>query len=128
MMNGAAVLVSVLLVLNYGGAKLAARKSTKQLFQLADARGYSQAPVFGLQRGDRSPEFYAAGRVVYDDEGEPKLYDGVGQVVWESRSRKATILTLVPVKEVTEFTQLSSVRVDVIGNNGKVALVAVSPP
>jgi 4-amino-4-deoxy-L-arabinose transferase-like glycosyltransferase len=128
MMTAAAVLASVVLFLNCGGAKLAERKSTKQLFQLADARGYSQAPVFGLQRGDRSPEFYAAGRVVYDADGEPKLYEGVRQVVGESRSRMATILTLVPVKEVTEFTQLSSVRVDVIGNNGKVALVAVGPP
>lgn len=127
-MTAGGVLVTVLIVLNCGGAKLVERKSTKQLFQLADARGYSQAPVFGLQRGDRTPEFYAAGRVAYDADGEPKLYEGVGQAVWESQTRKATILTMVPLKDVNRFTELTSVRVDVIGENGKVALVAVGPP
>jgi 4-amino-4-deoxy-L-arabinose transferase-like glycosyltransferase len=128
MMTAGLVLVTMLLVFNCGVEKLVEHQSTRQLLQLADVRGYSQTPVFGLQRDDRSPEFYAAGRVVYDAEGEPRMYEGVGQIVSESRSRKATILTLVPVKEVTEFTQLSSVRVDVIGNNTKVALVAVGPP
>jgi hypothetical protein len=128
MMIAGAVLVTVVVVLNCGVEKLLEHQSTRQLLQIADARGYSQAPVFGLQRDDRTPEFYAAGRVAYDADGEPKLYEGVGQVVWESQTRKATILTMVPLKDVTSFTQLSSVRVDVIGDNGKVALVAVGPP
>jgi 4-amino-4-deoxy-L-arabinose transferase-like glycosyltransferase len=123
-----ATLATAVLVLNCGGAKLAERESTKQLLQLADARGYSQTPVFGLQRSDRTPEFYAAGRVAYDADGEATMYEGVGQVVWESRRRQGTVLALVPLNDVSEFTELSSVRVDVVGNNGKIALVAVGSP
>lgn len=128
MMTGGATLATVLIILNCGGPKLAERESTKHLLQLADTRGYSQAPVYGLQRDDRTPEFYAAGRVAYDQDGEAIKYEGVAQVVWESRRRQGPILAMVPVNEVNQFTQLSSVRVDVVGNNGKVALVAVGPP
>ncbi len=128
MITGGATLATVLIILNCGGPKLAARESTKQLLQLADARGYSQAPVYGLQRNDRTPEFYAAGRVAYEPDGEAIKYEGVDQVVRESRRQQATILAMVPVNEVNQFIQLSSVRVDVVGDNGKVALVAVGPP
>jgi 4-amino-4-deoxy-L-arabinose transferase-like glycosyltransferase len=127
MITGGATLAMVLIVLNCGGAKLAEGESTKQLFQLADARGYSQSAVFGLQRNDRTPEFYASGRVVYDATGEAVMYESVGQVMEESRRRQATVLALVPLREVSQFSQLSSARVDVVGNNGRVALVAVGP-
>jgi 4-amino-4-deoxy-L-arabinose transferase-like glycosyltransferase len=126
-MIGGATLAGVLIVLNCGAPKLAERESTKHLLELADARGYSDAFVYGLQRDDRTPEFYAAGRVAYDADGEATKYDGVGQIVWESRKRRAPILVMAPLDEVNQFTQLSSVRVDVIGNNGKIALVAVAP-
>jgi hypothetical protein len=126
-MIAGATLAAVLIVLNCGGSKLAERESTRRLLQLADARGYSSAAVYGLQRDDRTPEFYAAGRVAYDADGEATKYDGVGQVVWESRRRRAPVLVMVPLNEVDQFTQLSSVRVDVIGNNGKIALLAVAP-
>ena len=126
--TGGATLATVLIILNCGGAKLAERESTKHLFQLADARGYSQSPVVGLQRNDRTPEFYASGRVAYDADGEAIMYEGVGQIVSESRRRQATVLTLVPVRNVSQFTQLTSVPVDVVGNNGRFALVAVGPP
>jgi hypothetical protein len=128
LVTGAAVLATVLIIINHcGGLKLAQRESSKQLLELANARGYSQAIVYGLQRSDRSPEFYAAGRVAYDLDGEVTKYEGVGQIVWESRKRQATILTFVPVKEVSQFTQLNSMRVEVVGSNGKDVLVAVGP-
>ena len=119
LVTGAATLATVLIISHCGGLKLAERESSKQLLELANARGYSQAIVYGLQRSDRTPEFYAAGRVAYDPDGEATKYEGVGQVVWESRRRQATILTFVPVKEVSQFTQLNSMRVEVVGSNGK---------
>jgi hypothetical protein len=104
------------------------RQSAKRLLQAADARGYSNAPLYGLQRDDRSPEFYAAGRIVYEADGEPVMYEGLGQIVSESRRRQTTILTMVPLKDVMQFKELSSMRVDVVGDNGRFALLAVSPP
>jgi 4-amino-4-deoxy-L-arabinose transferase-like glycosyltransferase len=117
----------LIVALNLAAPAFADRQSSKRLLQLADERGYSQAPVYGLQRDERSPEFYAAGRVVYEPDGEPTMYEGVGQVVWESRRRQATILTMARPKDVQQFRELSSMHVDVVGDNGKVALVAVGP-
>jgi 4-amino-4-deoxy-L-arabinose transferase-like glycosyltransferase len=123
--------VTTLLVLAIGlgwAPRFAERQSARRLLQEADARGYSNAPLYGLQRDDRSPEFYAAGRIVYEADGEPVMYEGPGQIVWESRRRQTTILTMVPLKDVMQFRELSSMRVDVVGDNGKFALLAVSPP
>ncbi len=120
-------IVATVVIINSCGLKLAERESSKQLLELANARGYSQAVVYGLQRSDRSPEFYAAGRVAYDPDGEATKYEGVGQVVWESGRRQATVLTFVPTDQVSQFTQLTSVRVDVVGSNERFALVAVGP-
>jgi 4-amino-4-deoxy-L-arabinose transferase-like glycosyltransferase len=119
---------SLIVTLNFAAPAFAERESSKHLLQLADVQGYSQAPVYGLQRDDRTPEFYAAGRIVYGPDGEPTMYEGVGQVEWESRKRQATILSMVPVTQVADLTRLSSMRVNVIGDNGKFALVAVGPP
>jgi 4-amino-4-deoxy-L-arabinose transferase-like glycosyltransferase len=127
LLTAGAALVTALLVLTCGGVRLVDHESSKRLLQLADSRGYAQAPVYGLQRVDRTAEFYAAGRVVYDKSGEATLYEGVGQVVTESRRRQATILTMAPIDDVARFTQLSSIRVEVIGNNGRLALLAVGP-
>jgi len=122
-----ATVFAVLVALNVAAPAYAERQSAKRLLELADARGYSHAPVYGLLRDDRSPEFYAAGRVIYEPDGEPTMYEGVGQVVAESRRQQATILTMARLNDVEQFRQLSSMRVDVIGDNGRVALIAVGP-
>jgi hypothetical protein len=127
LITGGATLGIVLIIINCGGAKLAESESSKQLLELADTHGYSQAIVYGLQRNDRTPEFYAAGRVAYDADGEATKYEGVGQVVTESRRRQATVLAFVPVMEVGQFTQLTDLHVEIVGSNGKFALVAVGP-
>jgi 4-amino-4-deoxy-L-arabinose transferase-like glycosyltransferase len=99
--------------------------SSKRLLQLADARGYSQAAIYGMQRSDRTPEFYAANRVVYGADGEPVMYDSPGQVIYESRRRGVVLLAFVPVQEVNQLTGTAVAQTEVIGNNGRYALVAV---
>ncbi|MDQ6652008.1 MAG: hypothetical protein M3Y84_04600, partial [Acidobacteriota bacterium] len=105
--------------------KRADYESSKRLLQLADSRGYTQAAIYGMQRDDRTPEFYAAGRVVYAPDGEPVMYTEPAQVIDESHRRNETILTFVPLKEVSKLTEFKSVKIDVIGDNGRVAIVAV---
>lgn len=124
---GTATLVLVLVALHSVAPGLADTESTKRLIQLADQRGYSKAPLFGLQRDDRTPEFYAAGRVIYGEDQEPIMYDGIGQVIWESRARKETVLFLIPLRDLDGLVSNKSVRSDVIANNGRVAIVAVTP-
>ncbi|MFN2497531.1 MAG: ArnT family glycosyltransferase [Pyrinomonadaceae bacterium] len=126
-MTAAATLVIVLVGLHSVAPGLADTESTRRLIQLADQRGYGGALLFGLQRDDRSPEFYAAGRVVYGDDHEPIMYDGIGQVIYESHARKKTVLFLIPLRDLNTLMQKESVRSDVIANNGRVAIVAITP-
>ena len=80
-----------------------------------------------MQRDDRSPEFYAGGRVSYGPDNEPIMYEGAGEVIAESKARKETLLVFVPLKDVERLTALVEfAQTDVIGNNGRMALVAVT--
>ena len=123
----AATVVALIVVMYCVAPTFAERESSRRLLQLADSRGYSQAPIYGMQRSDRTPEFYGAGRVVYGADGEPILYEGPFEVIEESRRRKEVLLTLVAVGEVKQLTEVSSVQTEVIGDNGRYAIVAVGP-
>jgi len=121
----AATLGVLLVALHCWAPEPVERETAKHLLQLADARGYSQAVIYGLQRDDRTPEFYAAGRVAYAPDGEPILYEGPETVISESRKRKEALLVFVQLKEVGQLTGLESAHTEVIGNNGRIAMVAV---
>ena len=121
-----AILAVMIVALRCAAPEAAELESSKHLLQLADARGYSQTVIYGMQRSDRTPEFYAAGRVVYGADGEPIMYEGPLQVVGESQRRKDFVLVFVPLKEVSQLTGMASAQTDVIGNNGRYAIVAVN--
>jgi len=117
-----AVLIVALRCAAPGAADL---ESSKRLLQLADARGYSRAIVYGMRRSDRTPEFYAAGRVVYGADGEPIMYEEPSPVIDESKRRGEAVLAFVPLEEVSRLTGMASAQTDVIGNNGRYAIIAV---
>jgi 4-amino-4-deoxy-L-arabinose transferase-like glycosyltransferase len=121
----AMTVVALIAVAQWVAPRLTEVESSQGLLQLADNRGYSQTVIYGMQRSDRTPEFYAAGRVVYGVDGEPVMYDSAGQVIEESRKRQEVILTFVPVEEVGQLTGLAPTETEVIGSNGRYALVAV---
>ena len=127
LLMGAATLAIVVVTLHSVAPALADADSTKRLIQLADERGYARAPLYGLQRDDRSPEFYAAGRVIYGEDHEPVMYEGIGQVIYESHLRQETVLFLIPVRDLDSLRQAESLRIDAIADNGRVAIVAVTP-
>lgn len=121
----AASTLAVVLTVLYCAPVVADRESSKRLLQLAHARGYSQTLIYGLKLDDRSPEFYAAGRVVYQPNGEPVIYEGPPQIVEECRRRGTTLLAFVYVDGVAELQGSHAAHTEVIGDNGVVALVAV---
>ncbi len=120
-----AILVALVIAVRFIAPQTVARESSKQLLQLASERGYSQSLIYGMQRDDRTPEFYAPGRVVYGNDGEPVMYEGLWPVVLESRRRNAPLLVFLPVSDLLYLRNLNSATADVIGNNGRIALVAV---
>ena len=121
----AAMTIVAMIVVMYGVAPtFADNQSSRRLLQLADAHGYSQTVIYGMQRSDRTPEFYAAGRIVYGADGEPIFYQEPNQVFEECRKRKETLLTFVSSREVNQFSELS-LPAEVIGSNDRYAIVAV---
>jgi hypothetical protein len=93
------------------------------LIAAADARGYGAAPLYGLGEIDRTAEFYAAGRLAYDADGETVIFENSVQVK-EEAARRGTILVLVP-REYDQLIGLRALGAEVIGDNGKFVLVAV---
>ncbi len=121
-----ATFTALIVALNCGVASFAKRESMRDLIQLASARGYNSAPVYALHHFDRSVEFYAGGRVVYGADGEPQRFDNALDVLEAAEKNRAPILVIVPTEHLDQLTGLQSARIDVIGNNGKLALAAVA--
>jgi 4-amino-4-deoxy-L-arabinose transferase-like glycosyltransferase len=105
----------------------AAQDTAKFLLQQADERGYDRTVIYGLQRDDRTPEFYAAGRVTYAEDGEPVMYVGLEQIDKEITRRGGPILVFMPPQGAELFASQPNVRTDVIASNGRYSLIAVGP-
>ena len=119
----ATILIPVLL-LNTELIKLTAPLSVRDLLDAANARGYAAAPVYGLGEVDRTAEFYATGRVAYDANGEPVIFENADQVMIEASAR-GPILVLVP-REYDQLLRLKTLGAEPIGENGRFALIAVT--
>ncbi|MCM3874132.1 MAG: hypothetical protein ND895_25875, partial [Pyrinomonadaceae bacterium] len=121
-----ATFAALIVALNCGVASFATRESMRDLIQLASVRGYDSAPVYALHQIDRSAEFYAAGRVVYASDGEPVRFESALDILAAARQRGASVLVIVPIEYLYQLTGLPSARIDVVGNNSRLALVAVT--
>lgn len=117
--------VGAVLTLNCAVDRFASRESVRELIRQADARGYAGARVFMFSRIERSSEFYAAGRVVYDSDGDPHKFENGNEVVSEARKATAPMLIIVPLGSMWQLQNLQGVRSTVIADNGRVAVVAV---
>jgi 4-amino-4-deoxy-L-arabinose transferase-like glycosyltransferase len=122
---GGVTCVALIVALRCAAPPIAERESSKRLLQLADARGYSRTVIYGMQRRDRTPEFYAAGRVVYGADGEPIMYEGPSEAIGESQRRGDAVLVFVPLEELSQLTEIATAHADVIGDNRRYAIVAV---
>jgi 4-amino-4-deoxy-L-arabinose transferase-like glycosyltransferase len=118
-----AILVTLGGVLQFVAPSHASRESVRDLLRLADAQGYGQAAVFARRGGDRTAEFYASGRVVYDADGEPTVLEEPSFVIAEARRRSGKILVFVPVEYLEPYRKSPQLRI--IGENGNLALVGV---
>lgn len=121
-----ATFAALVVALNCGVASFATRESMRDLILLANARGYGSAPVYALHQIDRSAEFYAAGRVVYDADGEPVRFESALDIQEAAAKKRSPVLVIVPIEYIYQLTALPAARIDVVGHNGKLALVAVA--
>jgi 4-amino-4-deoxy-L-arabinose transferase-like glycosyltransferase len=119
---GGVTVLTLVLVLNSFGPKFAEVESVRNLLRRADARGYSNLPVFARSADDRSAEFYASGHVVYDSTGEPVMLEKIPEMQAEAKAR-GPILIVVPADYVDIVRRMPDM--EIIGTNGRVALIKV---
>jgi len=110
-------------VLNCAALDLSRRESTRDLLRLADSRGYSGLRVLALPGDDRSAEFYASGRVIYGQGGEVQPVHDVPEIVADAKKRNERLLAFVAIQDL--YLYRSRPGVEVIGDNGKLALVCL---
>ena len=122
-------LLTVVLLVSCALDVVARRESVRDLLRMAEARGYGHVPVVQLHTVERTVQFYAADRLAYDEQTrEPIKYEGVFQVANGARLAGGLILVIVPLEHLRLLTADATLRSEVIGDNGTVALVAVSVP
>ena len=113
----------MLIALLWVAPKFAQRESARDLLKLADARGYANVPVLAQRSDDRSAQFYAHDRVVYNDEGEVVTFDEVSSE--RGRALGEKLLVLIPVDQVDQFQ--NSPSIEVLGDNGRTAILGWTP-
>jgi 4-amino-4-deoxy-L-arabinose transferase-like glycosyltransferase len=118
-----ATFVLVMVVSICAAPRVGQRESVRDLLQLADARGYADAPVLAQRSDDRSAQFYAHDRVVYNAEGEPITYDEVS--VEQARAIGKRIVVFIPLEYANDIKRLPSF--EFLGDNGRLAVLGWKP-
>lgn len=120
-----AVFVTSAVVLKCAAPVVARTESVRDLLTTAAARGYATTPVVQLHTIERTAEFYAAGRLTYQKDGEPVKFEGVLQVTEAARRNNGAVLCFVPLQFESQLISFAGAQTEIIGDNGRVALVAV---
>ena len=120
-----ATLLTVVVILACALGTFARRETVAQLLKDADARGMGSLSVVQLHTTERTAEFYAAGRLAYDESGEPLKLEGANEVADFAATHGGAALVIVPVENEQQLWQEPRLESARIGDNGANALVHV---
>jgi len=119
-------LLTAVLIAALALAPLAERESVRGLLRRADSEGFAGRPVYQLHTIERSSEFYAAGRLAYDPQGEPWKFEGVRDLMQAVRAAGGRGLVLVPRRHADQLENVEGLEARHLGDNGQLALVGVT--
>ena len=121
-----ATFLTVALIVASGLLERAARGETMgPELTAASAQGFGGLPLVNLHTVERSSEFYAAGRLAYDEKGEPLKLEGAGEVEAFARGRGGEALVAVPLEEEHQLFEAPALASRRVASNGRYALVHV---
>lgn len=120
-----ASMLTVALIVGCAVGRFADRDTAARLLAEAGREGYGNLPVVGLHTVERTAEFYAAGRLAYDERGEPLKLEGADEVAEFARRSGGRALVFVPVKNAAQLGAEPGMESSYIGDNGGVALFLV---
>ncbi|HKR13213.1 MAG TPA: glycosyltransferase family 39 protein [Pyrinomonadaceae bacterium] len=113
------IFVLVAIIITCAAPAVAQRESVRELLKLADSRGYANVPVLAQRSDDRSAQFYAHDRVVYNEEGEVVTFDEV--TVDRARALGGKLVVFISVDYVDEYKDWAGI--EVLGDNGRTAVL-----
>ena len=122
---GMAVIIPSVLSLRFIAPAIAAKESARDVFAAADVRGYRAWPVVQLHTMQRTAEFYAAGRMIYGNDGEPAKLEGANQVVDAARENGGRVLCLVSTRYRAQLMSLPNAQTEIVADDGHLSLIAV---
>ena len=120
-------LIGSILLLAFVVPGFAERDSVKSLINASDERGYSSSRILTLHNISHNAEFYAAGRLVRDADGKQRYLSAIREITDQVMAHGGgPLLVLVPVNHLAQLTSANDLRVEVIKENGELAIAAVS--
>ena len=119
---GVAIALLIFVMPNY-----AETDSVKMLIQAADEQGYGSSRVLNFQNISHSAEFYAAGRLIRDEQGKQLALSSIGELTSALVNENShTALVLTPIEYEPQLTGDESIHTEIIQNNGDLVIAAVS--
>jgi 4-amino-4-deoxy-L-arabinose transferase-like glycosyltransferase len=101
--------------------------SVKSLMRSANDRGYSDLKVVSMNRVFHNAEFYAAGRLIRNEDGTQMRVDKADEVVAVmERNETDKILVLIPSEHQERLIGTEIVKTEVIRDSGEAVIVLAS--
>ncbi|HEX8501000.1 MAG TPA: glycosyltransferase family 39 protein [Pyrinomonadaceae bacterium] len=122
---GATLLLVALVVAGGVLGRVARKETVGPELAAAAARGLGGLPVVNLHDIERSTEFYAAGRLGYDERGEPLKLEGAPEVEAFARARGGQALVVVHTEYEYQLFEDPALESQRVADNGRFALVHV---
>ena len=120
-----ATLLTIPVIVNCALGAVARDQTLANELRLAEQQGYGALPVVNMYTVERTSEFYAAGRLAYDERGEPLMLEGAGEVADFAARHGGAALVIVPVKYEQQLPDEPRLEARRVGDNGRLALVFV---
>lgn len=118
-------LLTVALVAACAVERAASPESIAPVLAAADAEGHGALPVMFMQTPERTSQFYAAGRIAYEADGEPRVIDGSDELTAAAAESVGPALLVVPLEFEYKVRDAPSVEERRLGDNGGYALYLI---
>jgi hypothetical protein len=101
-------------------------ETVKGLLVKANSKGYQNLQVSGFITVSHNAEFYAAGRLIRDQDGKQHRFVGAAELRDYIDSHGGTpLLIFSPLEHVRHLTNDELIHTDVLDDNGELAITVV---
>lgn len=123
----AATFVGTILLVVLALPRFADTDSVRSLIGAATERGYTTNRVLTLHTISYNAEFYAAGRLLRDQNGKQRRLSTISEVLAEAGAENGRpVLVLVPVEYVSQLQREPKLTTQVLKDNGELSIAVVS--